>query len=122
MNERDMINILQSDIIIPEIVQEKANMAFEKISQTDMAEVSGIKKKKPRRTKKRLVLKLKDGTVYSYLFNGGSEGYNADDLNTYFATYANNRIIDPNEVAYILFRKGAGGTYSESEFYFVPVN
>lgn len=35
MNERDTMSILQSDIVIPEIVQEKANMAFQKIRETN---------------------------------------------------------------------------------------
>ena len=33
MNERDTLSVLQSDIVIPEIVQEKANMAFQEIHE-----------------------------------------------------------------------------------------
>lgn len=67
-------------------------------------------------------VKLKDGTLYQYLCNGGSEGYNSDDLNTYIATYANDRIIDTDEVAYLVFRKKIDGMYSENDFYLVPLN
>ncbi|MDE7205698.1 MAG: DUF4179 domain-containing protein [Lachnospiraceae bacterium] len=67
-------------------------------------------------------VKLKDGTLYQYLCNGGAEGYNSDDKNTYVATYANDRVIDTSEVAYLVFRKMTDGLYSESDFYFVPVN
>ncbi|MBD5451686.1 MAG: DUF4179 domain-containing protein [Lachnospiraceae bacterium] len=67
-------------------------------------------------------VKLKDGTLYQYLCNGGSEGYRSDDKNTYFGTYANDRIIDTDEIAYLVFRKKINDMYSESDFYFVPVN
>lgn len=67
-------------------------------------------------------VKLKDGTLYQYLCNGGSEGYRSDDRNTYIATYANDRIIDTNEVVYLVFRKMTDGLYSENDFYYVPVN
>lgn len=67
-------------------------------------------------------VQLKDGTVYQYLCNGGAEGYCADDKNTYVATYANDRIIDTDEVAYLIFRKKIDGLYSESDFYLIAVN
>lgn len=67
-------------------------------------------------------VKLKDGTLYQYLCAGGSEGYNSDDHNTYIATYANDRIINPEEVAYLVFRKKIDGMYSERDFYLVPVD
>ncbi len=67
-------------------------------------------------------VKLKDGTLYQYLCGSGSEGYYPDDKNIYIATFANDRIIDTNEVAYLVFRKKTDGLYSESDFYFVPVN
>ena len=66
-------------------------------------------------------VKLKDGTVYQYLCDGGTEGYREDDKNTYVATYANDRIIDTDEVAYLIFRKKIDGLYSESDFYLVSV-
>lgn len=67
-------------------------------------------------------VKLKDGTLYQYLCAGGAEGYRSDDRNTYIGTYANDRIIDTDEVAYLVFRKKIDELYSESDFYYVPVN
>lgn len=67
-------------------------------------------------------VQLKDGTVYQYLCDGGAEGYCADDRETYAATFANDRIIDTDAVAYLLFRKKVDGLYSESDFYRVAVN
>jgi len=67
-------------------------------------------------------VKLKDGTLYQYLCGGGAEGYNPDDKNTYIATYANDRVIDTDQVAYLVFRKKLDGMYSENDFYLVPVN
>lgn len=67
-------------------------------------------------------VQLKDGTIYQYLCDGGEEGYPADDKNTYIATYANDRIIDTDEVAYLVFRKKIDGLYSESDFYLISVN
>ena len=67
-------------------------------------------------------VKLKDGTIYQYLCGGGSEGYRSDDKNTYIATYANERVIDTEQVESLIFRKMIDGMYSESDFYFVPVN
>lgn len=68
-------------------------------------------------------VQLKDGTVYSYLCSGGAGGYGgADNKEIYRETYANDRIIDTDAVAYLLFRKEIDGLYSESEFYRVAVN
>lgn len=69
-------------------------------------------------------VRLKDGTVYPYLCSGvGVEGYLQDPSGgTYEAIYANDRIITPDQVAYLLFRKDAGGQDSSNEFYEVPVN
>lgn len=68
-------------------------------------------------------VRLKDGTVYPYLCDGGMEGYlGGPSSGVYEAIYVNDRIITPDQVAYLLFRKTIDGQYSTDEFYEVPVN
>ena len=51
MNERDIMNVLQSDIVIPEIVQKKANTAFQKIRESSV--IDGEEKANARNDQKR---------------------------------------------------------------------
>lgn len=68
-------------------------------------------------------VRLKDGTAYPYLCGGGMEGYlGGPSSGVYEAIYVNDRIITPDQVAYLLFRKTIDGQYSTDEFYEVPVN
>lgn len=68
-------------------------------------------------------VRLKDGTVYPYLCGGGIEGYLGDPASgVYEAIYVNERIITPDQVAYLLFLKNADGQYLTDEFYEVLVN
>lgn len=68
-------------------------------------------------------VRLKDGTVYPYLFGGGMEGYlRGSSSGIYEVIHINERIITPDQVAYLLFRKSVGGEYLTDEFYEVPVN
>lgn len=68
-------------------------------------------------------VRLKDGTAYPYLCDGGMEGYlGGPSSGVYEAIYVNDRIITPDQVAYLLFRKTIDGQYSTDEFYEVPVN
>lgn len=68
-------------------------------------------------------VRLKDGTVYPYLCSGGIEGYlGGTSGGVYEAINVNDRIITPDQVAYLLFQKNVGGQYSTDEFYEVPVN
>ena len=68
-------------------------------------------------------VRLKDGTAYPYLCGGGMEGYLGDPSGgVYEGIYVNERIITPDQVAYLLFRKNTDGQYMADEFYEVPVN
>lgn len=48
-------------------------------------------------------MKMKDGTTYMHLTNGGSEGYLAETGDAYRQTWALNRIITPDQVDSLLF-------------------
>ncbi|MGN0484768.1 MAG: DUF4179 domain-containing protein [Lachnospiraceae bacterium] len=68
-------------------------------------------------------VKMKDGTVYPYLHDGGSEGFEKDD--TYEIIAGNDRIIDPDQVEYLMFVRTdceMGETYSDDYYDFVKVN
>ena len=62
MNERDTMSVLQSDIVIPEIVQKKANMAFQKIRESDVTDdkeqtnIQIKKRRKPRMRKRGIIV------------------------------------------------------------------
>ena len=67
-------------------------------------------------------VKLKDGTLYPYLTDGGSMGYQEGDLETYIATFATDRIVDVEQVEGLLFWKSSSeGTPTEDNFYVVPI-
>lgn len=69
-------------------------------------------------------VKMKDGTLYPYLMDGGSMGYDNEDLNTYMVTFATDRIIDVEQVESLLFTKSYpddGSVPTEENFYIVPV-
>ena len=62
MNERDTMSVLQSDIVIPEIVQKKANMAFQKIRESsaidgkEQTNTQPDQKRKPRMKKRGMII------------------------------------------------------------------
>ncbi len=69
-------------------------------------------------------VKLKDGTIYPFLADSGSAGWDADNTNLYRATFANDRMIDVDQVQSLLFRKNVredGGAYTEEDFYVVDL-
>ena len=67
-------------------------------------------------------VKLKDGTLYPYLTDGGSMGYEEGDLETYIATFATDRIVDVEQVEGLLFWKSSSeGAPTEDNFYVVPI-
>ena len=69
-------------------------------------------------------VKMKDGTLYPYLMNGGSMGYDEEDTDTYMVTFATDRIIDVDQVESLLFARpnpNGGSIPAESDFYVVPV-
>lgn len=70
-------------------------------------------------------VKMKDGTLYPYLMDGGSMGYKGDDLETYTVTFATDRVIDVGQVESLLFIKSwtdAGRVPTEENFYLVPIS
>ncbi|MDE6742518.1 MAG: DUF4179 domain-containing protein [Lachnospiraceae bacterium] len=68
-------------------------------------------------------VRLKDGTVYTHLRGGGMEGYlQGTSSGVYEVINVNERIITPDQVAYLLFLKNVDGQYLADEFYEVPVN
>ena len=70
-------------------------------------------------------LKLKDGSTIMNLYGGpGTAGYVDEESNTYISGYAFDRVIDPEEVEAVLFRKEItnGDTETEEpEYYEVAV-
>ena len=69
-------------------------------------------------------IKMKDGSLYTYLNNGGSFGYAADDSDLYVATFAMSRIIDVGQIDSLLFEKSypkEGEVLTEDNFYVVAV-
>lgn len=52
-------------------------------------------------------VKLKDGTVYTDLFNGGSSGYENGNTTEFVSRMKFSRIIDVDEIESLLFRKEA---------------
>lgn len=70
-------------------------------------------------------VKLKDGTLYPYLMNGGSMGYESEDSETYIVTFATDRVIDVEQVESLLFIKSlpdGPGVPAEENFYVVPLH
>lgn len=69
-------------------------------------------------------VKMKDGTIYPYLANGGSFGYESEDSDLYTATFATDRVIDVDKVESLLFLKSYpenGNSLTEENFYIVPI-
>ena len=70
-------------------------------------------------------VKLKDGTIYPYLYMGpGSSGYMEEDSDICYIRFAIDRILDPSQVEALLFEKsyaGVRGVPTEDDFYVVPL-
>lgn len=70
-------------------------------------------------------VRMKDGTVYPYLYLGpGSQGYENDTSERYHSAFAIDRIIDVEQVESLLFAKpyeDGRGTSIEENFYIVPL-
>lgn len=70
-------------------------------------------------------VQMKDGTLYPYLTNGGSYGYESEDKEIYFSTTVNSRIIDVSQVESLLFLKAVpeeNRALTEEDFYIVPLD
>lgn len=72
-------------------------------------------------------LKMKDGTVYTGILDGGTYGYENGDASTYIAKVGISRIIDPKDVQSLLFLKDNDVVTSEhkiteKECYVVDIN
>lgn len=69
-------------------------------------------------------VRLKDGTLLLYITGGGAEGYLDESREVYAASYAIDRILDPDQVDALLFLKdipsGEGGL-TEDDLYIVPI-
>lgn len=70
-------------------------------------------------------VRMKDGTVYPYLYLGpGSQGYVDNDSGRYYSTFAIDRVINVEQVESLLFAKpyeeGRGESIDEN-FYIVPL-
>lgn len=70
-------------------------------------------------------VKLKDGTMYTRLLEGGMDGY-LEDQKTFQYLYQTNRILNPDEVESLLFIKSypeeEGGMLTEENLYEVKIN
>ncbi len=69
-------------------------------------------------------VKMKDGTMYPYLANGGGYGYESEDSDLYTATFATDRVIDVDNVESLLFLKSYpenGNSFTEENFYVIPI-
>lgn len=70
-------------------------------------------------------VKMKDGTLYPYLYMGpGMSGYLDENSDTCYIKFAINRILDANQVEALLFQKtpaGEGEIPTEDNFYVVPL-
>lgn len=70
-------------------------------------------------------VKYKDGTTIMNLYGGpGAAGYISDDSDEYISGFAFDRVIDPDQVASVLFRKTTndnGNMAEEPEYYEVAV-
>ena len=71
-------------------------------------------------------VRMKDGSLYTDLLNGGLTGYIDDTSDTYVTSMAMNRILDVDEVDALLFLKDKSVVDSEQELtennlYIVPV-
>ncbi|MDE7339119.1 MAG: DUF4179 domain-containing protein [Lachnospiraceae bacterium] len=69
-------------------------------------------------------VRLKNGTLLSYITNGGVEGYLDESHEIYTESYALDRILDTDQVDALLFKKnspsGEGGL-TEDDLYIVPI-
>lgn len=77
------------------------------IQSTTFAEVPGL-----------VGVRLKDGTRLTGIMQGGSDGYDGDDQDTYIVSRGIDRIIDPAEVDALLFMKE--GAETNEEYYNMP--
>ena len=71
-------------------------------------------------------VKLTDGTLLPFVFNGGFAGYRNEDNQHYEQCYLINRILDVEEVEAILFLREAVSldpdvSLTEDDFYVIPV-
>ena len=67
-------------------------------------------------------MKMKDGTLYPWLTNGGSMGYGDGNTDTYLVNFAFDRVIDLEQVESLLFQKeDVMGIPTEENFYVVPL-
>lgn len=69
-------------------------------------------------------VKLKDGTLYLFLADGGSEGYLSQGELLYQMHYATDRILDPEQVeAFLFWKEPTNGEEvpTEENFYVVPI-
>ena len=71
-------------------------------------------------------VKMKDGTLYPYLYMGsGIFGYSDENSDAFYMRSSIDRILDTNEVEALLFQKeyaGDGVTPTEDNFYVVPIS
>ncbi|MDE6621155.1 MAG: hypothetical protein K2K74_11840, partial [Lachnospiraceae bacterium] len=73
-------------------------------------------------------VRLKDGTQLTGIVQGGSDGYDDDDQNTYRVYRGIDHIINPEEVDALLFEKSGAETNEEyynmpeEKLYIVPLN
>ena len=71
-------------------------------------------------------VKMKDGTLYPYLYMGpGSMGYTDENPDVCYTRFAIDRILDPSQVEALLFFKsyaGDGIVPTEDNFYVVPIS
>ncbi len=77
------------------------------IQSTTFAEVPGL-----------VGVRLKDGTRLTGIMQGGSDGYDGDDQDTYIVSRGIDRIIDPAEVDALLFMKE--GAETNEKYYNMP--
>ncbi|MCM1160685.1 MAG: sigma-70 family RNA polymerase sigma factor [Roseburia sp.] len=72
-------------------------------------------------------LKMKDGTVYTRILDGGTYGYENGDASTYIAKVGISQVIDPKDVQSLLFLKdndvvASEHKITEKECYVVDIN
>lgn len=77
-------------------IDEATGMEYEAVTYEEVPELSGVR--------------LKDGTMYPYLMEGGSMGYMDDDSSRVQVIMNTNRILDVDQVESLLFWKSYPGT------------
>ena len=69
-------------------------------------------------------VKMKDGTIYSYLYGGpGRRGFSSDEGEEYVHTFGLNRVLDTDRIESFLFLKSIpedGTPLTEENYYIVP--